>query len=153
MYLEYHELLKKYKEASRRYNEALEERSKLISSVMPKASQFKDVITFGGNTSPDAKLIDYTSKIDEVDKLINQSRNTRDMINYELKKMEMQLKNSDYAQDRIYYYKWIKRMSPYKFNKIIGYSIRQTYRFIDEMEKKLYKNIKMAQNGTNDMLI
>lgn len=152
MYLEYHELLKKYKEASRRYNEALEERSKLISSVMPKASQFKEVVTFGGNTSPDAKLIDYASKIDGVDKLINQSRNTRDMINYELKKMEYKMKTSDDVLDKIYYYKWIRRLSPYKFNRIIGYSIRQTYYYINKINVNIYENSKIAQNCTNDMV-
>lgn len=151
MYLEYHELLKKYKDAERRYNESLEERSKLILAVMPKATQAKEVMTTGGSTSSDWKLIDYASEIDEVDKLINQSRNTRDMLNYELKKLERQLKDSPDVKDRIYYYKWIRRMSPYKFYRMIGYSIRQTYNFIGEMNEKLYKKVKIAQNCTNDM--
>ena len=85
MYLEYHELLKKLKNAERNYNEALEKKSQLILAVMPGAVKVKEVMTIS-NTSPDGKLIDYTSEIDEVDKLINQSRNTRDMLNYELKK-------------------------------------------------------------------
>ena len=140
MYLEYHELLKKYKEAERRYNESLEERSKIILAVLPKASQFKEVITFGGNTSPDTKLLAYSSEIDEVDKLINQSRNTRDMINYELKKMEIKMKSSENVLDRVYYYQRIRRMSPYKFCRLIGYSIRQTYRYIGELDRILYKN-------------
>jgi len=140
MYLEYHELLKKYKDASRRYNESLEERSKLISSVMLKASQYKEVVTFGGNTSSDSNLIDYTSEIDEIDKLINQSRNTRDMLNYELKKKEAEMRTNGDVYDKIYIYKWIERKSVYKFYRLIGYSIRQTYYFIDEMKQKLYKN-------------
>lgn len=140
MYLEYHELLKKYKEAERRYNESLEERSKIILAVLPKASQFKEVVTFGGNTSPDTKLLAYSSEIDEVDKLINQSRNTRDMINYELKKMEIKMKSSEDVLDRVYYYQHIRRMSPYKFCRLIGYSIRQTYRYIGELDRNLYKN-------------
>ena len=151
MYIEYHSLLKKYKESERRYNESLEEKSKLILAVMPKASQFKDVIVSGGSYS-DWNLIDYSSKIDDVDKLINQSRNTRDMINYELKKIELQMKNSDDVLDKIYYYKWIKRLSPYKFNRIIGYSIRQTYYYIEEIKKNIYKNVNIAQNCTNDMV-
>lgn len=140
MYLEYHELLKKYKEASRRYNEALEERSKLITNVFPKASQFKEVVTFGGNTSPDWKLIDYTNEIDEVDKLINQSRNTRDMINYELKKMAIEMQISSDVLDKVYYYRWIEHKNPVQFYRLISYSIPQTYRFIDEIKKNLYLN-------------
>lgn len=140
MYLEYHELLKKYKEASRRYNEALEERSKLITNVLPKASQFKEVVTFGGNASPDAKLIDYTNEIDEIDKLINQSRNTRDMINYELKKMAIEMQISSDVLDKVYYYRWIEHKNPVQFYRLISYSIPQTYRFIDEIKKNLYQN-------------
>ena len=138
-YLEYHNLLKKYKKAEKDYYDALEEKSKLILAVMPKASQAKEVMTSGGNTSSDLNLINYTSKIDEVDKLINQSRNTRDMLNYELKKMSLEMKDSPDVKDRIYYYKWIKKMSPYKFYRIIGYSIRQTYNFIGEIKNNLYK--------------
>ena len=140
MYLEYHELLKKYKDAARRYNESLEERSKLISSVMLKASQYKEVVTFGGNASSGSNLIDYTSEIDEIDKLINQSRNTRDMLNYELKKLENKMRDSGDVYDKIYIYKWIERKSVYKFYRLIGYSIRQSYYFIDEMKQKLYKS-------------
>lgn len=140
MYLEYHDLLKKYKDAARRYNESLEERSKLILSVMPKATQVKEIMTSGGNTTSDLNLIDYTSKIDEVDKLINQSRNTRDMLNYELKKKEIEMRNNGNVYDKIYIYKWIERKSVYKFYRLIGYSIRQVYYFIDEMKQKLYKN-------------
>jgi len=139
MYLEYHELLKKYKDAERRYNESLEERSKLILAVMPKATQAKEIMTSGGNTSSDWKLINYASEIDEVDKFINQSRNTRDMLNYELKKLERLLKDSPDVKDRIYYYRWIKRMSPYKFYKQLGYTVRQIYRYIEEMKENLYK--------------
>lgn len=140
MYLEYHELLKKYKDAERRYNESLEERSKLILAVMPKATQAKEVMTTGGSTSSDWKLIDYASEIDGVDKLINQSRNTRDMLNYELKKLENKMRDSGDVYDKIYIYKWIERKSVYKFYRLIGYSIRQIYYFIDEMKQKLYKS-------------
>lgn len=142
MYLEYHELLKKYKDAERRYNESLEERSKLILAVMPKATQAKEVMTSGGNTSSDTNLVRYASEIDEVDKLINQSRNTRDMLEYELKKKAIKMRDESDVYDKIYYYKWIKKLSPYKFHKLIGYSRPQTYRFISEMKEKLYGKVK-----------
>lgn len=138
-YLEYHELLKKYKKAEKDYYDALEEKSKLILAVMPKASYAKEVMTSSGNTSSDLNLVNYASEIDKVDKLINQSRNTRDMLNYELKKMSLEMKDSSDVKDRIYYYKWIKRLSPYKFYKQLGYTVRQIYRYIDEIKKDLYK--------------
>lgn len=156
MYIEYNELLKKYKIAERNYNEALEEKSKLILSVLPKATQAKEIMVSSSHSSSDLKLLDYTSKIDEVDKLINQSRNTRDMLNYELKKKLNQMKESGDVYDKIYIYRWIEHKSVYKFYRLLGYSVRQIYRYIDEMKEKLYprkekneENKKMAQNGTN----
>ena len=44
MYIEYHELLKKCKEAEKNYNEALEKKSKLILAVLPGSSKPKQVI-------------------------------------------------------------------------------------------------------------
>ena len=101
MYIEYNELLKQFKKAERNYNEALEEKSKLILAVLPKATQAKEIMVSGSHPSSDLKLLDYTSKIDEVDKLINQSRNTRDMLNYELKKKLIKMKEEGDVYDKI----------------------------------------------------
>lgn len=139
MYLEYHELLKKFKKAERNYNEALEKKSELILSVMPGAIKAKEVMTTS-NTSPDTNLINYTSEIDEVDRLINQSRNTRDMLNYELKKKLIKMREEGDVYDKIYIYRWIEHRSVYKFYRLVGYSVRQTYNYIEEMKEKLYKN-------------
>lgn len=139
MYIEYNELLKQFKKAERNYNEALEKKSELILSVMPGAVKPKEVMVTI-NTSPDTNLINYTSEIDEVDKLINQSRNTRDMLNYELKKKLNQMKDSGDVYDKIYIYRWIEHKSVYKFYRLLGYSRPQVYRFISEMKEKLYKN-------------
>jgi len=140
MYLEYHELLKKYKDASKRYNEALEEKSKLILAVIPGASKIKQVMVNGGQPSSDLNLIAYTNDIDEVDKLINQSRNTRDMLNYELKKLEIKMREKGDIYDKIYVYKWIDGRKPRHFNKLIGFSLSRTYDYITEIKNNLYKN-------------
>lgn len=139
MYLEYHELLKKFKKAEKNYNETLEKKSELILSVMPGAIKAKEVMTTS-NTSPDTNLINYTSEIDEVDRLINQSRNTRDMLNYELKKKLIKMREEGDVYDKIYIYRWIEHRSVYKFYRLVGYSVRQTYNYIEEMKEKLYKN-------------
>lgn len=139
MYIEYNELLKQFKRAEKNYNEALEKKSKLILSVMPGAVKPKEVM-ITTNTSPDTNLINYTSEIDEVDKLINQSRNARDMLNYELKKKLIKMKEEGDVYDKIYLYRWIEHRSVYKFYRLVGYSRPQVYRFISEMKEKLYKN-------------
>jgi hypothetical protein len=139
MYIEYNELLKQFKRAEKNYNESLEKKSKLILSVMPGAIKPKEVMVTI-NTSPDTNLINYTSEIDEVDKLINQSRNTRDMLNYELKKKLIKMKEEGDVYDKIYIYRWIEHKSVYKFYRLVGYSRPQVYRFISEMKENLYKN-------------
>ena len=140
MYIEYHELLKKCKEAEKNYNEALEKKSKLILAVLPGSSKPKEVMVSGGHASSDLKLINYTSEIDQVDNLINQSRNTRDMLNYELKKKLIKMREEGDIYDKIYIYRWIEHKCVYKFHKLVGYSKTQVYDYISEMKKKLYKN-------------
>ena len=147
MYIEYHELLKKCKEAEKNYNEALEKKSKLILAVLPGSSKPKEVMVSGGHASSDLKLINYTSEIDQVDNLINQSRNTRDMLNYELKKKEREMRTSGDVYDKIYVYKWIEGRTPRYFNKLIGFSLSRTYDYIAEMKEKLYNNAKSEKIG------
>ena len=148
MYLEYHELLKKLKNAERNYNESLEKKSQLLLAVMPGAVKAKEVMTIS-NTSPDTNLINYTSEIDEVDKLINQSRNTRDMLNYELKKKLIKMKEEGDVYDKIYIFRWIEHRSVYKFHKLVGYSKSQVYDYISKMKEKLYKNKSSDKIGQN----
>ncbi len=139
MYLEYHELIRRLKKAEKNYNDALEKKSELILSVMPGAIKSKEIMATS-NISPDANLVNYVSKMDEVDKLINQSRNTRDMLNYECKKKLIKMKEEGDVYDKIYIYKWIEHRSVYKFYRLIGYSVRQVYNYIDEMKKNLYQS-------------
>ena len=139
-YLEYHELLKKYKDANREFNNALDKNGALLKSVSLKATQYQEVLINHTHVSSDYKLINYLSEIDEIRRLIDEGRNATREMDQELRKMEIKLKASDDVKDRIYYYKWIRKTSPYKFCKIIGYSVRQIYNYIDEMKEILYKN-------------
>lgn len=138
MYLDYHELLKKLKEAEKQYRDALDAKAKLLYNVTPHSIEIKPIVNHLSNTSPDDKLVEYTAEIDGVENMINITRNTRDCIRYELKKREIELKQSNDEKDNIYYYKWIKRMSPYKFYRIMGCSIRKIYNLIKEMKEELY---------------
>lgn len=136
-----------YKDAARRYNEALEKKSKLILAVIPGSSKIKQVMVDGNNPYSDLNLINYANEKEEVDKLINQSRNTRDMLNYELKKLENKMRTSGDVYDKIYCYKWIDGRKPRHFNKLIGFSLSRTYDYITEMKNKIYENTKSEKIG------
>ena len=147
MYLDYHELLRMYKDAARRYNEALEKKSKLILAVIPGSSKIKQVMVDSSNAYSELNLINYTAEREEVDELINQSRNTRDMLNYELKKLERKMRETGDVYDKIYCYKWIDGRKPRHFNKLIGFSLSRTYDYITEMKKKIYESAKSEKIG------
>ena len=139
MYLEYHELLKKLKDAEKTYYNALDKKSRLLYLVEPHAVQIKEVVNHLSNLNMDYNYIQYTSQIEEIDKLINETRNNKDVLNYELNKKEILLKNSQDIYDKIYYFKYIRGKRVNEFYRLINYSKRQIYRFIDEINKSLYK--------------
>lgn len=138
LYLEYRDLRKRFREVETDYYNALTEGSKLLCSVSPRSVQAKEVVNHTSNTSPDDAFVNYTSEIDKIDELINKTRDDKDMLEYELKKKEAEMKNSKDVHDRIYVYKWIEHKSVYKFCKLMGYSKSQVYRYIDEIEEKIY---------------
>ncbi len=142
MYLDYHELLKKYKEASQKFYKALDDGSKIATAVMLKSSQYKEIMVNESNSSPDDKLVNYVENRAQLDEIINKTRNDMNILDYYLKKMAIEMKNSSEILDRVYYYKWIEHKKPRQFNRLINYSIPQTYRFIDEIKINIYKHEK-----------
>ncbi len=140
LYLEYHELLKKYKNAEKSYYSALDKKSRLLYLVEPHAVQIKEVVNHLSGLNPDYNYIQYTSQIEEVDKLINETRNNKDVLIYELNKKELVLKNSQDIYDKIYYFKYIRGKRVNEFYRLTNYSKRQVYNYINEIKKNLYKN-------------
>lgn len=142
MYLDYHELLKKYKEASQEFYKALDDGSKIATAVMLKSSQYKEIMVNESNSLPDDKMANYVENRAKLDEIINKTRNDMNILDYYLKKMAIEMKNSSEILDRVYYYKWIEHKKPRQFNRLINYSIPQTYRFIDEIKINIYKHEK-----------
>ena len=100
----------------------------------------KEVISHSSRVNLDDKYITYIVKNEDLDKIINETRNNKDVLKYELTKKEILLKNSQNIYDRIYYFKYIKNKKVNEFYKLINYSKRQIYRFIDEIKENIYKN-------------
>lgn len=142
MYIEYHNLLKKYKNAESDYYDALDKKSKLLYIVTPHGTEAKPIINHLTNLSPDEKFNRYTREIEEIDLLINSTRNNKDVLEYELKKKEIELRKSNEVHDRVYVFKWLEHKKVREFYKLINYSMPQTYRFIEEIKEKIYKKSK-----------
>lgn len=139
IYEEYHELLKKFKSAEINYFKALDKKSQLLYSVEPHASQPKEIIVDYSYDNPDSSIINYTAEIEDVNKLINEIKNNKDIYETELRKKEDLLRRSNDIYDKIYVYKWLEHRSLNNYYRLLSYSKRQIYNFINEMRKKLYK--------------
>ena len=148
IYEEYHELLKKFKVAESSYYKALDKKSKLLYAIEPHTTQVKEILVDFSFDNSDTAIIDYVAEIDEINDLINATRNNKDVVGYELKKKEKELRYSFNIYDKIYVYKWLEHKRVREYYRLLNYSKRQIYRFIDEIKEKIYSKEKMAQNVT-----
>lgn len=142
IYVEYHNLYKKYKDAESNYYSSLDKKSKLLYGVEPHAINPKLIMTVTNSNSYDDGLIEFASERKAVDELINEARNNKDVLEHELKKKELELRDSDDVYDKIYVYKWLEHKKVKQFYKLIGYSYRQTDRKVKEIENNLYPDLK-----------
>ena len=140
IYEEYHDLLKKYKQSETSYYKALDRKSRLLYGIEPHTSHPKEIIVDYSYNNPDTAIINYSAEIDEINNLINETRNNKDVLEYELRKKEKELRYSDNIYDKIYVYKWIEHKRLRNYYRLLNYSKRQVYNFINEMRQKLYQN-------------
>ena len=93
MYLEYDDIARKYRNVRNRYYTTLEKRAKLISSVDLQSSKVKEVMAFGSSNTYDDNFANYSQYKQELDKIINSLRNDSDMFEYELNRLENEMRN------------------------------------------------------------
>lgn len=141
LFVEHYRLNEEYKEAKKEFDKALEKKSQLLYSVVPKSANFENELVKGSSSN---KFLNYTIKMEEIDKEINVRRNLRDVLAYRLKLKEIELKKSDNILDKVYYLKIVERMKVKYISIKINYSKEQTYRFL----KKIAEDLKMTQNDT-----
>lgn len=141
LFIEHYKLNEEYKEAKKEFDKALEKKSQLLYSVVPKSANFENELVKGSSSN---KFLNYTIKMEEIDKEINVRRNLRDVLAYRLKLKEIELKKSDNILDKVYYLKIVERMKVKYISIKINYSKEQTYRFL----KKIAEDLKMTQNDT-----
>lgn len=145
LFIEHYKLNEEYKEAKKEFEKALEKKSQLLYSVVPKSANFENELVKGSSSN---KFLNYTIKMEEIDKEINVRRNLRDILAYRLKLKEIELKKSDNILDKVYYLKFVERMKVRQICIKINYSKTQTYRILEEVRKKC----KMGQNGNLNMV-
>ncbi len=134
LFIEHYKLNEEYKEAKKEFDKALEKKSQLLYSVVPKSANFENELVKGSSSN---KFLNYTIKMEEIDKEINVRRNLRDVLEYRLKLKEIELNNSSNILDKIYLLKYVKNMKVRYIAIKTNYSKRRIYDFINDIRKMI----------------
>lgn len=139
LFIEHYKLNEEYKEAEKEFEKALAKKSQLMYSVLPKSANSEIELVKGSSSN---KFLNYTIKMEEIDKEINVRRNLRDVLEYRLKLKEIELKKSDELADKIYILKYIEHLKVKYISIKVNYSKAQTYRILDEILTKIKNETK-----------
>ena len=134
LFIEHYKLNEEYKEAKKEFEKALAKKSQLLYSVVPKSTDFENELVKGSSSN---KFLNYTIKMEEIDKEINVRRNLRDVLEYRLKLKEIELNNSSNILDKIYLLKYVKNMKVRYIAIKTNYSKRRIYDFINDIRKMI----------------
>ena len=134
LFIEHYKLNEEYKKAKKEFEKALAKKSQLLYSVVPKSANFENELVKGSSSN---KFLNYTIKMEEIDKEINVRRNLRDVLEYRLKLKEIELNNSSNILDKIYLLKYVKNMKVRYIAIKTNYSKRRIYDFINDIRKMI----------------
>ena len=134
LFIEHYKLNEEYKEAKKEFEKALAKKSQLLYSVVPKSANFENELVKASSSN---KFLNYTIKMEEIDKEINVRRNLRDVLEYRLKLKEIELNNSSNILDKIYLLKYVKNMKVRYIAIKTNYSKRRIYDFINDIRKMI----------------
>ena len=134
LFVEHYKLNEEYKEAKKEFEKALAKKSQLLYSVVPKSANFENELVKGSSSN---KFLNYTIKMEEIDKEINVRRNLRDVLEYRLKLKEIELNNSSNILDKIYLLKYVKNIKVRYIAIKTNYSKRRIYDFINDIRKMI----------------
>ena len=134
LFIEHYKLNEEYKEAEKEFEKALAKKSQLLYSVVPKSVNFENELVKGSSSN---KFLNYTIKMEEIDKEINVRRNLRDVLEYRLKLKEIELNNSSNILDKVYLLRYVDERKVRYICIKTNYSKTQIYRILEEIKKKI----------------
>ena len=134
LFVEHYRLNEEYKEAKKEFEKALAKKSQLLYSVVPKSANFENELVKGSSSN---KFLNYTIKMEEIDKEINVRRNLRDVLEYRLKLKEIELNNSSNILDKVYLLRYVDERKVKYIAIKINYSKRRIYDFINDIRKMI----------------
>ena len=142
IYEEYENIWSKIRKIEKKLSDTINKREELFLSTQPKSAALDKELVDGKN--PKNAIEQYVIQKEYLNERINQYNQTLDDWYQVLRRKREELKLSKNIYDRIYYLRFIERLSVYKISVLVGYSKEQTYRYL--------KKIKMTQNDTKTVL-
>lgn len=141
LFVEYEKLKKEVNNAKKDYDKALERKALYAYSILPGSSKIDNSQLKIKTTSDN--FLEYTIKIEEIEKEIEIRKNLADVLTYRLKLKLLDLRESKEILDKIYVYRYVDNMKVRYICIKTNYSKTQVYRLLEEIRKKT----KMGQNG------
>jgi hypothetical protein len=142
IYEEYENIWSKIRKIEKKLSDTINKREELFLSTQPKSAALDKELVDGKN--PKNAIEQYVIQKEYLNERINQYNQTLDDWYQVLRRKREELKLSKNIYDRIYYLRFIERLSVYKISVLVDYSKEQTYRYL--------KKIKMTQNDTKTVL-
>lgn len=136
LFVEHYHLNEEYKEAKKEFEKALAKKSQLLYSIVPRSANFENELVKGSSSN---KFLNYTIKMEEIDKEINVRRNLRDVLAYRLKLKEIELKESSELMDKIYLLRYVDRLKVKHITYKLNYSRQRIYQLLNEISERLDK--------------
>ncbi len=115
-------------------------KEEIFNITQPKSSPMDKIIVDGKN--PKNAMEQYVIEKEYLTERINQLNELLDDRYPALNRKRQELKLSKHIDDRIYYYRYIERLSIFKIGILVGYSKKQVGRHLKKMNEKC----KMSQN-------
>ena len=142
LFLEYEDLLARYRRAREIFEAVLKEEEELFAKALPSGVKYDTQKVSGGD--PGDPFTEYLIQKErlKIDERLEEANRLVDERQKAMRLKERELRKSDGLYDTVYRCRYIDHSKVKKISKIIGYSLAQTYRVIERVDEL----IKMRKN-------
>ncbi len=138
----YYDTQKELEVAEIRLNVLQNKKNILFEKMMPKASQIKEIVTSGGKQE-DA-YAKYITEVYDLDKEIELKQNEVNMLKYNLKKMEITIREMKELEEKVFVMRYIDNKKVKHIARELNYTEKNIYRVLDIIREKIEKNRKIS---------
>ena len=136
----YYDTQKELEVAEIRLNVLQNKKNILFEKMMPKASQIKEIVTSGGKQED--TYAKYIAEVYELDKEIELKKNEVNMIKYNLKKMEIAMREMKELEEKVFVMRYIDNKKVKHIARELNYSQENIYKILNTIKEKVQKNTK-----------